>query len=129
MQIYEPIMLNTDDEVTYTLLRAFSYAKDNRLLPAGFGKVSASGDIAVCGDAADDENFVGGSDQVAYEINVAGAKGRLNITVELLYQTLSYPFVADLANTNTDLVSRFMSMYDPADNVPVVLDRTQISVR
>ena len=71
----------------------------------------------------------GGSDQVAYEINVSGAKGRLNITVELLYQTLSYPFVADLATTNTDLVTRFMGMYDLADNVPVVLDRTQISVR
>ena len=118
VQIYEPIMLNTDGEVTYTLLRAFSYAKDNRLLPAGFEKVGASSDIAVCGLAFTDENFVGGSDQVAYEINTAGAKGRLNITVELLYQTLSYPFVADLANTNTDLVTRFMGMYDPGGQRP-----------
>ena len=129
VQIYEPVMLNTDKEVTYTLLRAISYAKDNRLLPAGFDKDSASADIAVYGDAFDDPNFVGGSDQVVYEINLAGAKGRLNITVELLYQTLSYPFIADLAETNTDLVTRFMGMYDPAENVPVVLDWTQFSVR
>ena len=129
VQIYEPIMLNTDNEVTYTLLRAFSYGKDNRLLPAGFDKVSASDDIAVYGNAVDDPNFVGGSDQVAYKIDVAGAKGKLTITVELLYQTLSYPFVTDLAKTNTDLVNRFMGMYDQAENIPVVLDRTQISVR
>jgi hypothetical protein len=129
VQIYEPIMLNTDKEVTYTLLRAFSYAKDNRLLPAGFDKVSAVEDIAVCGDAAADANFAGGSDQVTYAIDVTGAKGRLNITVELLYQTLSYPFVTDLANTNTDLVNRFMSLYVPADNVPVVLGRAQTSVK
>ena len=129
VQIYEPIMLNTDGEVTYTLLRAFSYAKDNRLLPAGFDKGSASGDIAVCGLAVDDENFIGGSDRVAYDINVASAKGRLTITVALLYQTLSYPFVADLAATGTDLVNRFMGMYDPAGNVPVVLGRAQTSVR
>jgi hypothetical protein len=103
--------------------------KDNRLLPAGFDKGSASDDIAVYGRAFDDENFIGGSDQVAYEINVASANGMLNITVELLYQTLSYPFVADLANTNTNLVNRFMGLYDLADNDPVVLDRTQRSVR
>jgi hypothetical protein len=128
VQIYEPIMLNTDEEVTYTLLRAFSYAKDNRLLPAGFDKGSASGDIAVYGDAAVDENFIGGSDRVAYEIDVADAKGRLSITVALLYQTLSQPFVADLATTNTDLVNRFMDLYVPADNVAEELDRKQVSV-
>ena len=129
VQIYEPIMLTFEGGVTYTLLRAYSYAKDNRLLPAGFDRVSASDDIAVYGLSSTDPNFVGGSDQVIYEIDVAGAKGRLTITVELLFQTLSYPFVADLATTKTDLVTRFMGMYDPADNVPVVLDRTQISVR
>jgi hypothetical protein len=133
VQIYEPIMLTyestpEDIQVTYTLLRAFSYAKDNRLLPAGFDKVSASGDIAVCGLAAADENFAGGSDQVAYKIALAGAKGKLNITAELLYQTLSYPFVTDLANTKTDLVARFMGLYVPAENLPVVLGRAQTSV-
>ena len=129
VQIYEPIMLNTDEEVTYTLLWAFSYAKDNRLLSSGFDKVSASGDIAVYGLAVADENFIGGSDQVAYKIALAGAKGKLNITVELLYQTLSYPFVTDLATTDTELVGRFVNdLYVPADNVPVVLGRAQTSV-
>ncbi len=129
VQIYEPIMLTFEGEVTYTLLRAYSYAKDNRLLPAGFDKASAPGDIAVYGLAAADDNFIGGSDRVVYEINVASAQGRLAITVELLFQTLSYPFVTDLANTSTDLVNRFMGLYDPADNVPVVLDWTQMSVQ
>ena len=129
VQIYEPIMLNTDGEVTYTLLRAASYAKDNRLLPAGFDKATAHNDFAVYGDADDDLNFVGGSDQVTYEIDVAGASGKLNITVELLYQTLSQPFVADLATNNTDLVARFMALYDHADNIPVLLSQAQTSVR
>ena len=129
VQIYEPIMLTYEGDVTYTLLRAYSYAKDNRLLPAGFNKVNAHGDIAVYGMAASDEDFIGGLDQVTYEINVAGAKGRLTITVELLYQTLSSPFVADLAKTETDLVTRFMGLYNPVDNVPVVLDWTQTQVQ
>jgi hypothetical protein len=129
VQIYEPIMLNTDGEVTYTLLRAASYAKDNRLLPAGFDKATAHQDFAVYGDAFGDLNFDGGSDRVTYEIDVAGAEGRLSITVDLLFQTLSQPFIADLAANNTDLVARFMAMYDPADNVPLLLSRAQESVR
>jgi hypothetical protein len=130
VQIYEPVMLNSDEEVTYTLLRAYSYAKDNRLLPAGFDKEALGiEDFAVYGNAVGDLNFVGGSDQVTYEIGVAGAKGKLSITVELLYQTLSYPFVADLAATNTDLVARFMNMYVPAENLPVALSWVQTSVR
>jgi hypothetical protein len=89
VQIYEPIMLTFEGGVTYTLLRAYEYAKDNRLLPAGFDKGSASEDIAVYWDAVDDPNFGGGSDQVAYKINVVGARGKLYITVKLFYQTLS----------------------------------------
>ena len=64
-----------------------------------------------------------------YDIDVAGAKGKLEITVELLYQTLSYPFITDLASTNTDLVNRFLGLYDPAGNIPEVLGMAQVSVK
>jgi hypothetical protein len=46
-----------------------------------------------------------------------------------MYQNLSYPFVADLAKTETDLVNRFMGLYNPMDNVPVVLDWAQTQVQ
>ena len=55
-------MLNDEGQVTYTLLRAYEYAKDNRLLPAGFKKNSAIADIGVYGAAAGDSDFTGGSD-------------------------------------------------------------------
>ena len=42
VQIYESIMLNSDGEVTTILLRAASYAKDNRLLPQGFDLAAAT---------------------------------------------------------------------------------------
>jgi hypothetical protein len=116
VQIYEPIMLNTDGDVTYTLLRADSYEKDNRLLPEGFDKYSAPDDIAVYGDALGDTDFVGGSDQVVYEIDIAGVTVPLHVTVELLFQSVSFPFVDDLNVNPTPLVDRFMGMYVPADN-------------
>ncbi len=134
VQIYEPIMYTYEgttggyDEVTYTLLRAYSYKKDNRLLPTGFIKAGAPDDFAVYGAANDDENFIGGSDQITYEIRVAGAQGQLNVTVRLLYQTLSKPFVDDLANTDTELVNSFMGMYLQMANDPVVLAMVQPQV-
>ncbi len=134
VQIYEPIMLNSDGEVTHTLLRAASYAKDNRLLPAGFDKNPANPpsympDIAVYGEAANDMNFTGGTDQVTYNIDV-GTNELLSITVKLWYQTLSFPFVEDLRNNDAlELVGNFFGMYDQETNDPVALDVIEISVR
>lgn len=128
VQIYEPIMVNTDGEATYTLLRADSYAKDNRLLPAGFNKHNAHEDVGVYGDALGDTDFVGGSDQIVYEIDISMVTGELQVTAELLFQTLSYPFVTDLDVTETDLVDLFMGMYDPAANKEEVLARDQKTV-
>ena len=121
VQIYEPIMLDSYGKVTYTLLRAASYAKDNRLLPAGFDKTTADPDIAVMGEAAQDSNFVGGSDQVSYQINVQGASMPLTITAKLLYQTVSCRFAADLGLDSTTLVQRFIGYYTSADKTPALL--------
>jgi len=52
---------------------------------------------------------------------VAGASGTLEISVRLLYQTLSQPFVDDLETTDTDLVASFMRMYRRMNNDPVEL--------
>lgn len=125
VQIYEPIMLNSDEEVTYTLLRAYSYAKDNRLLPAGFDRATAVDDIAVRGVPAEEDNFQGGTDRVVYEIDIGGVTGALHITAELLFQSVSHPFIADLEDTPTPLVERFMGMYEPAANKEEVLAQDQ----
>lgn len=54
--------------------------------------------------------------------------GSLYVTAELLYETLSYPFVTDLKETKTDLVDRFMGMYDPAANNGEILAQDQKTV-
>jgi hypothetical protein len=118
VQIYEPVMLDTDGAVTWTLLRADSYAKDNRLLPVGFDKLTAPDDFAVWGGAVGDADFLGGGDRVTYQVDVGGAPGPFEVTAELLFQSVSYPFVADLSATGTDLVTSFMDLYDQADKTP-----------
>ena len=88
VQIYEAIMGDVDAAVTTTLLRGAVYLKDNRLLPAGFDKATVSDDIAVYGSAAEDSDFMGGGDQVIYQIEVGDAPEPYTVTAELLYQSI-----------------------------------------
>jgi hypothetical protein len=128
VQVYQSVMVNSDGEVTYTLLRGARYVKDNRLLPEGFDKNDVMEDIAVYGEALGDGNFMGGSDQVQYLINIGGYSGPFTVTAELLYQSIAYPFIQDFSGDDTDLVDRFVGFFNSADRSPVLIAMTQKKV-
>jgi hypothetical protein len=112
VQIYEPVMGNTDGEVTHTLLRAASYLKDNRVTPAGFRKAIAPDDIKVAGRAAQDTDFDDGTDLITYLIPV-GSAGELIVEASLNYQSLSRPFLNDLfLDDDLPEVARFRSFFE-----------------
>ncbi len=114
VQIYEPIMGDTDGNVTYTLLRAATYLKDNRIPPAGFDKASVGNDIRVAGAALSDANFNSGSDIITYRVNI-GSVSSVSYNAELNYQTLAYGFVSDLFQDHNDPeVAKFQRLYDNA---------------
>jgi len=119
VQIYESIMRDTDGKVTYNLLRAASYLKDNRLLPTGFNKATAPADAGVKGEAMDDANFTGGSDQVTYQISLSGI-GPYTVTARLLYQTVSYQFGKAFVGGDA-LVKSFLGYYQAADKTPALV--------
>lgn len=120
VQIYEPIMGDSDGKVTYTLLRAAEYLKDNRLLPEGTDKAQLPADIAVYGQAAHDDDFAGGGDEITYRVDVTGGQGPFTVRAEVLYEPLSYRFVQDLLSDGTPLTERFGDYYDQADKAPLV---------
>ena len=116
VQIYEAIMGDTDSNVTYTLLRAAAYLKDNRLPPAGFDKNIVVDDIQVSGEAMIDNNFNSGIDLVTYRINIGSASiNTIRYTAELKYQSLAFGFVKDLFLDNTNAeVAKFEALYNDA---------------
>ena len=79
--------------------------------------------------AALDNNFVGGSDQVTYIVDVQGRQTPLTISAWLMYQPVSYPFATDLRQDGTALVQRFAGYYDTADKSPSVLVSVQQTVQ
>lgn len=111
VQVYEAIMQDYQEELTYTLLRAKSYTKDNRLLPIGFDKQTVPTKISVKGKAAFDEDFTGGSDVVQFSLEDFKS-GNYTIEAELIYQTLGYAFAQDLFKDQAEEVSRFKQMFN-----------------
>jgi len=114
VQVYEAIMGDNHNQVTYTLLRGMTYLKDNRLLPQGFNKATAPNDVKVFGEALNDSNFVGGSDHVTYRIaNLSGAN--YQIEAELVHQPIAYSFAQDLFNEVDGEVEDFRTMFNASN--------------
>ena len=128
VQIYESVMGDTTDRVTTTLLLAAKYLKDNRVLPRGFDNDIASVDIAVAGQASDDEDFVGGSDRVRYVVDVGSATGPFTIDAELFYQAIGYRWAENLRQYDSAETDRFMRFYDAVPNTPVTVATTSAPV-
>jgi hypothetical protein len=124
VQIWESILADTEGAVTHTFLRAASYRKDNRLLPAGFDAATAPPEIAVHGAAREDANYRGGSDRVTYEVDLSGGSRAVRLEAELLFQPVSFAFVEDLArDSRRPLVARYLRLHGEADPAPEVLAR------
>jgi hypothetical protein len=116
VQIYESIMVDSQGRPTTGLLRGVRYAKDNRLLPRGFDKSTANAEVAVHGEAAQDSNFVAGSDGVRYRLDL-GRKpaGAVHVTARLMYQSIGYRWAENLRAYDAPETQRFVRYY--ADSI------------
>jgi len=131
VQIYEAIMHDVNNDVTFTLLRASGFLKDNRLPPRGFvSDFESYEDMAIMGRAIDDPNFNRngdeegtGSDVVHYRIPAASS-----VEVELCYQSVMPRFIEHLLQFETEEVELFDEMYDEQDKDPVVIESVVVEV-
>ena len=111
VQIYEPIVQDHAGRVTTSLLSGVTYAKDNRLLPEGFDKADADAAVRVHGAAADDEDFAAGGDTVRYRVALPAGVDRVEVTAELLYQTIGYRWARNLESYESHETDRFVGYY------------------
>jgi mono/diheme cytochrome c family protein len=127
VEIYEPILLDAEGKVTTGILKAAKYAKDNRLLPAGFDKATASGDVKVVGAAADDPGFTGQGSVERYVVPTGGAVGRLTIVAELWYQPIGYRWAHNLAPYQAAEPQRMVKYFEgAASESAIVLAKAEV---
>ncbi|MCC6575682.1 MAG: hypothetical protein IT462_18020 [Planctomycetes bacterium] len=128
VQIWEGILADVNGKPTFRLMRAASYAKDNRLLPKGWrDDYEDMAHVKPVGTEGD-KDFVGGSDTVAYSCDVGGAKGALTVDVDLFYQTLSPRYAAEMFGYNTREVREFQGYYEKTDKLPERVTRVTAKV-
>jgi hypothetical protein len=126
VEIYEPILGDSEGHVTTGLLTAVGYLKDNRLLPRGFDKSTAEKDIAVAGDAAEDPNFNDKGSVVRYSPAVDPAAGPFHIEVELWYEPIGFRWAHNLGKYQAEEPQRLVSYYDSlASGAAVILAKTE----
>jgi hypothetical protein len=128
VQIYEAILADARGAPTTSLYAAAGFAKDNRLLPPGFDKGGPYPDLLPRGRAMEDEDFVGGEDQIQFVVDLGGASGPFEVTLELLYQSVGYRWVQDLAGLSGPEIGRFLRMAGEVPNVPVVVAQATADV-
>jgi hypothetical protein len=128
VQIYEAIIGTAEFQVTTDLLKAARYIKDNRLLPDGFEKAAPYDDIAVRGEAREDENFLGGVDRIQYIVTLPEGSAPYTVTIELLYQSISYRWAQDMRQYTGSEIERFLRFYEAVPNTPVVVASATIEV-
>jgi hypothetical protein len=114
VEIYEPILKDSDGKVTTGLLHAVGYLKDNRLLPHGFDKATAMKDIAVTGGAADDPGFTDKGSTVRYVVSTGGAAGPFKVEAELWYQPIGFRWAHNLAPYKESEPQRMVRYYESA---------------
>jgi len=129
VQVYEGVFINNEQQVTYTLLRAAEYIKDNRLPPVGFITTHPSYDsIKIVGNANDDTNFNKygtyqggtGGDSVTYLIPTL-PNTEYKITAQVCYQTVKTQLVDHIRPINNGDINRFVNMYDALPNIPFIM--------
>jgi hypothetical protein len=121
VEIYEPILKDSDGKVTTGLLHAVGYLKDNRLLPHGFDKATAMKDIAVTGEAADDPGFTDKGSTVRYVVSTGGAAGPFKVEAELWYQPIGFRWAHNLAPYQASEPQRMVRYYEEAARKSAVI--------
>ena len=121
VQIYEAILRNEKGAVTTSLLSAVSYLKDNRLLPHGFDKATASKDVAVHGDAAEDAGFTAAGHRLHYAVPIANAQGPFRVEAELWYEPIGFRWATNLKGYEAAEPQRFTRYFDSMASGAAVL--------
>jgi len=125
VQIYEDIMVGTNNVPTTGLLTAVRFIKDNRLLPRGFDKRAVEQEIAPQGEAVNDADFIGGGDKTRYSIAVGNAQGPFQVEAELWFQPISYRWATNLKSySSAKEPERFSRYYESmASGSALIVDR------
>ena len=134
-QIYELVPGDVLGNFTSVLERASILLKDNRIPPLGFTSASPVYDtVKVSADAIADTDFNkvasiegSGIDWVHFAVPLAGTLGSINIKSKVYYQSVPPKWVEDMFTYSTPEINTFQTMYNGADQTPVLVAQDSLN--
>jgi hypothetical protein len=129
VQVYEAVLADLAGDPTFLLLRGAGFAKDNRLLPAGWSNANMNIDLIRPVGTDADPDYTSGGDTVAWTVDVAGGTPPFQINADLYYQTLSSRFAEELWLADTPETNGLKALLQTADRRPDLVSRSVIAVQ
>lgn len=121
VQVWEGVLAEADGAPTWILTRAAGWAKDDRLLPAGFDVGSPEGARVPPVGTSADPDFGPGGDTVHLDLDASGLTGPLTLTATLVLQPLSARWAEELVASGTPEALALDLMLDTVGNPPETL--------
>jgi len=116
---YEAVMADTEGRPTHILLRGASWYVDDRLLPKGWSADHPDAHRTAPVGVGGDDDFGPGEDRVSFVVELEGEVA--SIEANLLYQSLSARWAAEILRWDTPEVETFRRLYERAVLEPEVL--------
>lgn len=134
-QIYELVPGDVGGNFTSVLERASVLLKDNRIPPLGFTSAASVYDtVTVSNDAIADADFNkvasiegSGIDWVHFAVPLAAAVGNISIKSKVYYQSVPPKWVEDMFTYSTPEINAFQTMYNAADQTPVLVAQDSLN--
>lgn len=121
-------MADKTGAATYSVLAATRYAKDNRLLPAGWRPDHpAAADIQPVGTAGD-VDFTGGADELEYRIHAPAATGPYTVEAALMFQSITPRFASELLTVDAPAVRDFEYYWRQIEPTPVAVATAEMTL-
>lgn len=127
VQVYESVPVDEQGRPTHLALAAARYAKDNRLLPAGWSPSHPDAARTAPVGVEDDADFAAGGDRVRFRVAVPTA-GALRIEAELMYQSVAPAAIDALARGTTAAAVRFSELARTAPPAPLPVAAAALDV-
>ena len=130
VQIYQMVLGDVNGDVTTVLERAAELLKDNRLVPSGFSTSHFAYDTTMmAGLVLNDSNFNydgglegSGSDLIEYRVPLNGYIGAIEVTANLMYQSVPPKWNEELFAVDHPEINEFEEMYWESGPDPVLVD-------
>ena len=122
--IWEAVPVDAAGKRTHLLLGTARFAKDNRILPAGWHADRPEGAVTLPIGTDGDGDFLPGRDSVMYILPPAAS----SVTIELLYQSVPPETIESYGPRDSREAARFRAVAD-APPLPVVIAFESVSLQ